>query len=296
MISEHQVKMVASHTSLFCAEEGWSDLTNKVLFPILCGYEGDDGFGYVVHFSTDRGDGIHLTILGKEKNRVKEILSKIRKDTLSFLATSPSKIARQSRLLPMFANFDNNSVHFGIHLFFPRLPNRSSSSYLILWQNVSRILLKQLVKADFSLENLYWLAIQITLSLSLKNEKFRSGLIGNIEKRNETGEIPDVFVRKLHESQPLLHDILNDSIAMNQGVLDEENTFIAEICFEIEAFIHREVFGVPNPEVIYNEVAPLIIIDLRTVLGYNIGNSLLADFFLYNLLQRREMSPIGSLS
>ncbi|MDR6804563.1 hypothetical protein J2Y45_001831 [Dyadobacter sp. BE34] len=285
MIVERSAKRIAANASLFYAEEAWPVLIEKVLFPILCSYERYEGFGYIVHFSTDRGDGIHVTIFSNEKRQLSEILSKIKDNASLFFSNTPSRIVRQSRFLPMFANFNNNSVHFGIHLFLPKAPYTSSGVYLSVWEKVSMTLLKQLAKTDFSLENLFWLAIQIILLLSLKSDKFRMGLIKNIKEQSRTGNIPDIFEQRYKESQRLLNEIMNDSLSMRDGKFDDENTFINQICLEVEFLEGSDVKGGINPEIMDVEIVLFIVINLRTILGYNLSNSLLADFFLYRTLQ-----------
>lgn len=268
--------------SVFYSEKGWNQLLRMCIAPILNYIYDSWNCNYVIHFSEQRGDCISFTITANAANR-NEIRDYIYNHIKGFLDCYPSK-QNVSNEVKLFADFENNSIHFKLHNFFPALKSVDSFICPYLWHEITEIFILDALDFDVSIDSLHSFSFHLTLLLIMSDTEIRNLFCANMKVVAEqlTGE-NDLHQQYVNNQLHFKKIKANcEKILKRQIEMDEHNIYQMYRCFN--KFLNSNILNhldVPNSKYL---LFTYILQNIRKVFCIEAKTAYIVDYTLYMTL------------
>ncbi len=279
-------KKITLFISIFYAEKDWHILLREGVFPFLKDANTVFEFNYLIHLNKERGDNIGLTIHLNSLS-TKEFLSMFNIFLNKFLKRYPSvSEPENSNDVPLFINFPNNSIHYGLHKFYPKFSQEYAERLIKTLEQSSVIFLKELSKTAFLIEDACSIVIYSNIALLLTNpfliELYKKDFLSELQNLSMVSEFEDRY----QINQELMSEIFQDCLmVLKSKSVKKELRWLIKINSVFNSFIScaREYYGQRNQR-IEIDIFRVVLLVSRNQLGINLKGSMFIDYALHRIL------------
>ncbi|WP_256007256.1 hypothetical protein [Pedobacter deserti] len=181
--------------SIYCSRQFWHILIMDCVVPLTKALKLSRA-DYYIHFSTDQGENVRLTML--QKKEINNALAYIRSSVGTFLNALPNH-DRFVEIQPdkLFMNFPNNSIYFGKYVPYKSNTGLLDSNLLLWWRTeITRLICSESVKKEFDRNNLFNFGSEIQYALAFSifgaRDELKKGLSETLCFLNEKFNLEEV--------------------------------------------------------------------------------------------------------
>lgn len=274
------------YISIFYSEKDWHALLRKAIFPFLRGAKVNYEFNYIINLNKERGDNIGLTI-NINPLLADNFLSQFNIFFNNFLHNYPSVFKFEyTSDVPLFMNFPNNSIQYGIHKFCPKFKDEYDRQLTNLLEQSSFVFFKELSKTTFDVEDACSIVIYFNIALLLTNPFLIEVYKKDISLEFQNHQMLSEFENRYQTNKELLSEIFQDCFrALKLTTIKPELRWLIKITGKFNAFISAVItFYKQRNARIEIDLFRVILLVSRNQLGMNLKGSLFIDYTLHRVL------------